>query len=316
MSKKSKLPKRVYFKHGAYYYVTLSNKWIRLGSTEHEMYRSLADLHSLGTKDVTMDNHFQRYLKEDTPKKAISTQKMEVYSMKNLQAVFGKMEPKAIQPHHVYKFHKERSKSSRASANREKSLLSSVMNKLMMEGIINANPCIGVKKNSTKPRQRYVTDMEFNLVRKHAPPILQAAMDIAILTGLRMGDILNLTKDSIKEKGLYCQTSKTTRALLFLWSPALFEAINLAQRSSNDGYYIISNKHGQRYTSSGFKSLWQRTIKKACQIEDIERFQFRDLRTKAACDSKDDPTRLLGHSSDKVTKLHYQINTWQVKPTR
>ena len=314
MSKKSKLPKRVYLKHGAYYYVTLEMKWIRLGKTESEMYRSLSDLHKIGGN--TMLVYFDRYTKEDTPKKAVSTQKMEAYSMANLCRVFGNMAPKDIKPSHVYKFHTLRSKTSKASADREKALLSSVMNKVMMEGIIDTNPCYGVKKNPSKPRDRYVTDREFEIVREHAPPILQAAMDIAILTGLRMGDILKLTTDDLKEKGIYCKTSKTTRALIFLWSPALIKAIEHAKKASSDSFYIISNKHGQRYTASGFKSLWQRTIKKVCQLESIERFQFRDLRTKAGCDTEGNATRLLGHSSDKITKRHYEILPWEVKPTK
>ena len=244
MAKKSKLPKRVYLKHGAYYYVTHEMKWIRLGKTESEMYRSLSDLNKIGGN--TMLAYFDRYSKEDTPKKAISTQKMEVYTMANLCRVFGNMLPTDIKPSHVYKFHTLRSKTSKASADREKALLSSVMNKIMMEGIIDINPCYGVKKNPAKPRDRYVSDDEFQAVRKHSSPILQAAMDIAILTGLRMGDILKLTVDDLKEKGLYCQTSKTTRALIFLWSPALIEAIEHAKNASNGGHFIISNKHGQR----------------------------------------------------------------------
>lgn len=314
MAKKKNLPKRVYIKHGAYYYVTLERKWIRLGKTESEMYRALSDLNAIGGN--TMLAYFDRYTKEDTPKKAVSTQKMEAYSMANLQRVFGEMKPENIKPSHVYKYHTLRSKTAKASADREKALLSSVMNKVMMEGIINTNPCTGVKKNPSKPRDRYVTDQEFQAVRKHASPILRATMDIAILTGLRMGDILKLTTDDLKEKGIYCKTSKTTRALIFLWSEALHDAIEHARASSNGEHYIISNKHGQRYTASGFKSLWQRTIKRACQAENIERFQFRDLRTKAGCDLVGDATRLLGHSSDKITKRHYEILPWEVKPTK
>ena len=38
------LPQRVYHKHGAYYLVTLENKWIRLGSTKSEMYKTLSEI--------------------------------------------------------------------------------------------------------------------------------------------------------------------------------------------------------------------------------------------------------------------------------
>jgi len=314
MSKRRKLPCRVYFKHGAYYYVTLERKWIRLGKTESDMYRELANLTTPG--NASMQVYIEQYLKEVTPTKAVSTQKNELPCAINLMKVFGKMKPNAIKSKHVYQYHAARSKTSTAGADREKALLSSVMNGLMMQGIVDKNPCIGVKKNGTQARERYVTDDEYISVHTMATPIMQVAMDIALLTGLRMGDILRLTYDNIQEDGLHVQTSKTGRKMIYKWSDALLDAIRCAkQNNGNSRCYIIANKQGQRYTSSGFKSAWQRLCRKAAS-EGIARFQFRDLRTKAACDTKGNATQLLGHSSDAVTKRFYQVKPWEVEPTK
>ena len=316
MKKKSNLPKYVIFNHGAYFFRRPDNqKWIHLGRTESEMYLALAKLTS-GSNNVTMEMHFAKYLKEDTPKKAPSTQKEEVRIMGNLIKSFGKMMPTEIKPHHVFTYHEARSRTTPNGADREKALLSSVMCKLMNHGIVDKNPCLGIKKNGSKVRMRYVTDEEFEAVYKHASPIMQVAMSIAYLTGLRMGDIISLTKDDIKEDGLYCDTSKTTRAMIYNWSDALLDTINKAREHTGDSTYIIANKHGQRYTASGFKSSWQRLMRKTAEAEGIERFQFRDLRTKAAEDTTENAQKLLGHSSDAITNRNYKVRPWRVNPTK
>jgi len=38
------LPKRVYMKHGTYYYVTAKSRWISLGKTREEMWNNLSDI--------------------------------------------------------------------------------------------------------------------------------------------------------------------------------------------------------------------------------------------------------------------------------
>lgn len=313
--RKKKFPKYVTFKHGAYYYRPNSKTWLRLGRTESEMYLELAKITS-GKSGNTMASHFAKYLKEYTPKKAITTQKEEMRIMNNIIKSFGRMYSHEIKPHHVFKYHEARTKMSPNGADREKALLSSVMGKLMNQGIVDRNPCLGIKKNGSKVRDRYVTDDEFAAVLKHASPIMQTAMTIAYLTGLRMGDILSLTVANIKEDGLYCDTSKTTRSMIYNWSDALLDTINKAREYTGNSTYIIANKHGQRYTSSGFKSSWQRLMRKVVELEGIERFQFRDLRTKAAEDTLENAQKLLGHSSDKVTNRNYKVRPWRVNPTK
>ena len=69
------LPRRVYQKHGGYYCVTPEKKWIRLGATEAEMHRALAEL--LDTSATrTLDGLFDRYEREIIPTKAPRTQRV------------------------------------------------------------------------------------------------------------------------------------------------------------------------------------------------------------------------------------------------
>lgn len=76
MSRKRKtnrdLPQRVYMKHGAYYFVTPENKWIRLGKTKGEMFRSLADLEINPSGGYTVTSLWNDFAAEQLPKLSLS----------------------------------------------------------------------------------------------------------------------------------------------------------------------------------------------------------------------------------------------------
>ena len=64
-------------------------------------------------------------------------------------------------------------------------------------------------------------------MRTLANPALQAAMDLAVLTGLRLGDLIGLRWADWKEDGLHV---KTGRYLLFARSQALVETLDHAKK--------------------------------------------------------------------------------------
>jgi integrase len=66
---------------------------------------------------------------------------------------------------------------------------------------VDTNPCRDVRKFSEPKRERYVTDAEYNAVHKLASPMMRVAMDLAVLTGLRRGDLLTLTRHNLSDEG-------------------------------------------------------------------------------------------------------------------
>ena len=72
--KNTGLPKNVYLKHGAYYYVR-DNKWTRLAKKGDEsgMYKALSSIFRTENRKPTMLNIFERYEREILPKKAQGT---------------------------------------------------------------------------------------------------------------------------------------------------------------------------------------------------------------------------------------------------
>ena len=149
---------------------------------------------------------------------------------------------------------------------------------------------------------------------------MQVAMDMALLTGLRQGDILSLTRDSLTVDGILIQTSKTGAGLMIQYTPALEEVLNSAKKLKpqvGPGQFLIRSRSGKRYSSSGFKANWQRLMKKAMD-QGIEHFTFNDIRAKSASDSESltDASERLAHSSTAITRRVYYRKAMPVKPLK
>ena len=317
-----KLPKYIQHKHGSYYYVRRISgnppKWIKLGKTEADMYRKLADIKENEANKGTMADYFDRYKKEIIPTKAERTQVNNKAEIKNLRKVFGHMLPHQITPVFIYGYMDKRGQKSKVSANLEKALLSNVFSYLIRWGIVGTNPCVGVKAFTIKPRNRYVTDKEYKAVYDYSPPLIQCAMEIAVITGMRQGDILNLKLLDIQEDGIHLTANKTGKKQIINWTTDLKKVVKECKKLSkvSSHTHLICNQKGKAYTSSGFKTMWQKAMNSAIEKKVIhERFTFRDLRPKAASDHTDG-TKLLDHSDPKTTKKYYLRKPAKVTPIR
>ena len=309
------LPSRVYHKHGAYYFVDKANKWHKLGTALGDAMKAYGDLLESDSALTTMRQLFDRYQREVVPKKAPKTQRDNVYGLSLLRQAFGHVHPEQIMPKHIYAYMDAR--KAPIAANREKALLSNVFSYAVRWGVASDNPCRLVKRNPEKARKRYVTDEEFKAIYDMATPPVQVIMNLALMTGLRMGDVLSLQLQAITDTGLEVRTAKTGKRLLFEWTPELRAAVDRAIELRGDAasMFLICSRRGHRYTEDGFKSIWQRLMRK-CVADDIikERFQFRDLRGKTGSDAEDD--NLLGHADNRTLYRHYKRKPQKVTPLR
>lgn len=324
-NKRTGLPECVYQKHGAFYFVK-GGKWTRLGKTEAEMYKALARLKGEAKAEPGMKRLFDRYESEVLAKKHAKTRDEQVKQMVLLRKVFERMEPGAILPKYVARYLDERGKSAPVAANREVALLSHIFKKAIRWGIISVNPCTGVERNEEKPRDRYVQDWEFNAVYQKAPEHLQILMDLAYITGQRQADLLNIRLSDLTEEGILFKQAKTGAKLCVEWSDALREVVARAKAQKKDvqSMYLVSNKKGQKYTSSGIQTAWQRLMTECAATQDKdgnsiapiieERFTFYDLRAKARSDGED--KRLLGHANPDAMARTYQRKAVKVKPVK
>jgi len=316
-TKDKHLPQRVYKSRGKFYFVDRNQKWIPLGATEAEMYENLARMERTSLRLDTMADVFDRLIAEVLPDRARRTQVDYLSCLVNLRKAFGHMRPESIKPKHIYAYMDARGRKAKQRANHEKGVLSLALRHAIRWGLIERNPCREVPNFPSPPRDRYVTDEEFGAIRALMPRRVQAAMDIAVMTGLRQGDILDLTNANLKADGIHTRHSKTGKKIIYEWTPALRAAVALAKADRPKNHvcpYVISTRDGGRYTRDGFKAIWQRKMRDALKDGVIaERFTFHDLRAKAGSESKHGQ-RLLGHQSATTTRRIYERKPDKVRP--
>jgi integrase len=314
-TKDKHLPKRLYLRSGRYWFAPKQGPWQDLGTNLGDAMRQWGERMSRQYSAHTINDLFDRYAMEVIPTKAQSTQKDNHREMAKLRPVFGPSSPDAVEAQHIYAYLDRR--SAKVRANREIALLSDVYQKAIRWGAVTTNPCKGIEKNKEKRRDRDVKDWEYEGVYRLANPTLQVAMDLAVITGLRQGDILRIRLADITPDGLRVTTGKTGKRIVFGLTPGLAEVIERAKglRRRIGSLYLLAGRAGQPYTSSGFRAMWQRLMRRAIDKQVIaERFRFHDLRAVAASRA-DDPQKLLTHTTQKQTAAYLRRPT-KLNPTR
>lgn len=309
------LPLYVRFKHGAYHFTNpLTGKSRMIGKTLTEMYISYAKIAQQSASIRTIDDLFDRYINEISPNKAAATYRNDLKGIINLKDFFSSMSPFDVKPIHVYQYLDARGAEAKIGANREVALLSHIFSMGIKWGVIETNPCIGIKKHKENRRNRYITDEEFSGIIALASPLLKCLIEFAFLTGLRKNDILNIKLASITDQGLEVNISKTKRKAVIYWNDDLREIVDKAKKIKRDVQigveYLFATKAGSKMTSSGLMSAWKRLQSKAMKDGVIkETFRFHDIRRKAATEAekslgREHARQLLTHTTQTMTERY------------
>jgi integrase len=303
------------------------------------LYQFLADKFA-PTKTVTIGDALDRYVREEVPKLAERTQKDYARHIARLRAWCGHMRLDELERRDVGQFlNPEGVTIGLVHRVRTIAVLSAVYNKAIKAWFIcESNPC-DVHKRKANKRSRYVTDEEFQIVRADMPPRHRIAMDLALLTGQRQGDILNLKWSDVTEDGVLFTPAKTRKKvgkrLLIAMSPALREVLDRAKAMTPDlpKEYVVRTKKGKKFSSEGFRAPWQRRMRRLVTgywrgkkgsapvwVEPRlkERFTFHDLRAKCVSDSRtlEDAFERAGHTSMSMTRSVYDRGVRKVTPLR
>jgi integrase len=248
---------------------------------------------------------------------AYGTKKRYESALRNLEVAFKGFSLEQIEPQDVKQYIRKRSK--KVAAIFEKRVLSAFFTWARGEGITSVpNPCAGVKFSkseskgfTTGKRKRYVTDAEFAAVHAKGDAILQDAMDLALLTGQRPGDILKAKRQDIKEGVLWVVQEKTGATVGIRVEDGLQRVIDRILARKRPSMYLISDKRGQRirYDTLNYKFT---------QARGDADWQFRDIRAKASTDSPTlkDAQLLLGHTDETTTNIYRRSKGTAVAPLK
>lgn len=314
------LPKRVYPRHGAYYFHPKGKKAIWLG---RDLAIALAEYGRLVDPPTSIENMgdvIDDFMRLRPGTVAARTYADNLIEARKLKYAFAHMKPAEIKPSHIYAYMAERGAPIRA--NREVALLSKAMQHAIKKGLIDANPCKLVSRNTESPRTRYVEGRELReFGSEYVPKWLRVYLVLKYLTGLRQGDMLRLVLQNVDETAaaLRVRTGKTGKPLRFKLTWALRVVLEQAKalRRPKESTLLFTNRKGKQMTARGFKSAWQRAqIQWAA--DGNTRFWEHDIRGKTGSDSQTDAAaqELLGHDNPATTRRHYRRGERKVTPLR
>ncbi len=329
------LPARVYPGKSAYEFHPKSGGAIRLGlltdSKEKILKRWTEENNRLNKDD---GNTFERLCDElmKSPqwiKLSLATRKDYTKSRNQVCKVIGKRPRDKIKPQHIRKYMDLRGKKAEVRANREHAFMSKVFQWGYERGMVTSNPCRGVAKFTETPRDRYITDIEYDLVYKHACLAVRIAMEISYLCAARCLDVLTIERGDITSEGILIEQGKTKKKQIKAWTPRLKKTVEAAKKLPGipSARYLISTIKGNHYSYNSFRSRWTNAMGKA-RAEAKERewpvldFTFHDIKAKAISDFEGttaDKQEFSGHKTaamveryDRVTKVVRTLN----KPER
>lgn len=153
------------------------------------------------------------------------------------------------------------------------------------------NPCKSVKLNREEPRQRLVTDDEYETALRMAPPPIQQMMELAFLLRGRLSEVLAVKVEHIQDDCLEFHRLKGSEGELTVLS----ERLRAALSDVRGGDYVC-----YQYSPSAFRSAWRRLqgkLKKA----GIEPFPFHDLK---AMGISRQTNQFGGHRSPRMRKTY------------
>ena len=295
------LPRRMYRKHGAYWHKR-GNNWTRLAELSDPVtaYAKFAEIEAGGT-GRTLQDAINQFIVSHLPTLAPRTQADYGDACLILGKWAGHMVVDQITGQHVRQF--LHAYPSPGRANKLVAILSSVLGWCVEWGWLRENPCTGIKRHKRQKKARAPSYGEIGHLRQYLSERQLIALDMTLITALRLGDLLRLMRQNWQPDGLHSDVNKTSDRLIFERTPDLEAIINRAQALKPSSLVLIPNERGQPYTVDGWESNWQRA-KKAAGLAHI---RWHDLRARALEDAaaiggKDYAQALGAHSSVTTTE--------------
>jgi integrase len=294
-------------KCGRYYLVVADGKlrkWIPLTTVKEGMpafLRALADKRDVGASAYLMGNLVADWERKVMPAHAPHTRTMDQHYNALIAETFAAFRPAEVTPPDVVGL-LELLQSTPKTHNMVRSQISELMRFAAECGHRppGTNPVTELRTMRTPPRSRYITDSELRRIKiaairgadgvdTRSGPMLCALVDMAYLTGQRIGDLLTMEWAQITQDGVAFKPNKTSKStgarLLVAWSPRLHNVVARlrALRAEREAHTtrVFVTQEGQPYTYSGATSAWKRAVRRS----GVKGLTFNDLRAKAITDT-------------------------------
>lgn len=302
------LPACVYHRHGAYYYVK-RGVWKPIGTTLAQALSEYSRI--IAPPAGGCDDLLERTLARCKERVKPSTYTQYELACKKLRPILAEFSPELVEPHHVAAI-LDHHRSTPNMANRMLTFLRLAFSNGLTWGLCKTNPCYGVKRHAENRRDRYLADDEYGRIWQAAPPSLRSIMEVAYLTGQRIGDVLAIRISDVSKEGIAFQQQKTGKRLI-VNAPGLEEALQRARslHSNIRGMTLFHGRGGKPLTYSGVRSAFER----ACKAAGVVDATLHDIRAKSLTDAKKqgkNAQKLGGHTTEAMTNRYIRDRSFDL----
>lgn len=304
---------------------------IRLGKDYADAIRQWDELHNKKPRTIgRLQEAFDRWELYELPKYgSAETRKGYAKNLRMIAPVLGQMTWDEVTLPILREYLDRR--TAKTQGNREVSLLSIVWGKALLWGMTRLPwPAAGLKnwKNAEKAREFEVTEELFAAVYAEADQVLRDCMDIATATGMRLTDARTVRMPI--GGVLRHKAGKTGKVVEFevSQSAVLSELAERREASKAHCVMLLATDTGRQVSMSMLRTRWDdardRAALKAEQTGNrefgaqIRAMYLRDMRSRAADLAGDigEATKLLQHSSQRLTEKHYRMKAEKLRAVR
>lgn len=303
-------------------------------STETENKRAAGDIYckvktsirdgkwfeNIEAKNHTFDEVMNKFMKEHASKKAHKTQLRYGVSFKHLKPFFDGKTLADITPREISRYvDKRRSDgSSSSSINNERNTLSKAFNLAINQWEwCKENPCSKIPKERDTSRYERIlaTDEEARLIfhsKSYLHGQLPEIITVALHTGMRLGEILNMQWENINlfQKTITVTETKNKENRTIPMTNTIFEILAEKGKVQNISGWVFATSKGTKIRMRNMQREWYNTLEKA----GITDFRFHDLRHTAASRMVQagvdiySVAKILGHKTLEITKRYAHHN--------
>lgn len=192
--------------------------------------------------DKSLHDAFDRYKERHSASKKGA--RWEIVRLERFKREISNQPITAVTRSTIADWRDERLKSvSGASVRRDMNLLSSVFNKCLYEWEwISFNPLKGVSRPpAPNHRERLLSGQEIEILARELPQTASLAFQLALETGMRMGEICNIKPENVNGKALSIPETKTGVPREIPLSKAALEILKTAGYSFNINPQTLSS---------------------------------------------------------------------------
>lgn len=298
--------KRVYRRHGAFFFVDLQGKWHRLCAVadgEPAMLRALAKFKDApAARPGSWSALIADWKRERLSKYEPCTQHDYGLMLPKIEAAFRDIDVAELDAGHVMDLRDQWADKPR-SANKYHALVSVLCTYAIEKRLLKANPCRDVRKLEERPRRVYQSHETTakiiegaihgrrtaagKLWRNANGAMYACLFSLAYLTAARAKDVRLLRWSDVSDAEIRLEPTKTRKATAAKIAVAITPAIrSVLDRAKGLGkvksLYVFHTLQGGPLSASAVKSAWRRARERAGAAD----AWMRDLRPKALSDAK------------------------------